>query len=241
METAASFLDLPPELLQRTFSYLDARALCRVARVCTVFRDNANADVLWRELCRRRWLDKHYMVHEVFWRANLSHPAAVSKLTVGELKAVLRKRHIQVEGVLREKSDLIASVCRPHIDAQFGIPLPSKWKASFAAAELDARRCEITMEELTTHAWRITLKHFPPGMYQAAKFTKDFRYLSDEYNFSWKFWGSEHVQIAQFPPLRATRLPDAWGWRLTNDYATMILAPELDGVQIHFPDPMTVP
>jgi hypothetical protein len=231
-----TLLDLPPELLQLILSYLDAKALARVARVCAALRENADAEHLWRDLCRQRWQGKTLMVHEVQYRANLAHPAAAAALTVGELKHILRMRRVPVDGVLREKSDLVAAVRRSCPEVAFRVPLHSKWKASYAAAELDARRCELTMDELTAYPWRFQFKQ-QRDMSMVSRFTKDFRYHSLDHNFDWRFYGQEYVQVAQFPPLRISRTADDWGWQLENHWVIFTLAPELKDVQFTPPPP----
>ena len=224
-------LDLPPELLQVVFSYLDVQSLCRATQVCVAFRDNADVEYLWRDLCARRWRGKKLAVHEVSHKANLSHPAAAAALTVSELKSILRLRHVQVAGVLREKGDLVAAVRKSCPEVAFRIPLPTKWKASYAAAELDSRRCEISMDELTSFPWKMYFKH-SPTMMMVSRFTKDFRYHSMDHNFDWRFYSQEYIQIAQFPPLRISRVADDWGWQLENHYVVFTLAPDLKDVDI---------
>jgi len=229
-------LDLPPELLQRVLAYLDARELCRATQVCRFFRANADVEPLWRALSAARWRGKKLLTHEVSYRANLAHPAAAAALTVGELKGILRRRRVQVAGVLREKSDVIEAVRRSCPEVAFRVPLPSKWKASYAAAELDARRCEMTMDELTSFPWRMHFKH-QPGLSMVARFTTTFRYYSTEHNFDWRFYSHEYIQVAQFPPLRMSRTADDWGWQLENHYVTFTLAPELKDVDFTPPPP----
>jgi len=226
---APSIFDLPSEVLQGIFAYLDARSLARAARVCRFFRENADAEHLWRDLCCARWSDKKFMTHEVFFRANLAHPAAIGALSVGELKLVLRKRHVPVDGVLREKSDLIDAMRRAHPDVAFPVPLPTKWKASYAAAELDSRRDVLTMEELTAYPWKLRFKQ-QPNLYMISRFTKNFVYESPEHIFDWRFYSSNFVQVAQFPPLQMKRMPEDWGWQLENAYVVFTMAPELSGV-----------
>ena len=236
MEPPLTVLDLPVELLQHVFAYLDALALCRAARTCRYFRDNADAEHLWRALCARRWAGKLLVTHEVSPKANLSHPAAAAALTVGELKSILRARRVQVAGVLLEKSDLVQAVRKNYPEVVFRTPLPSKWKASYAAQELDATRRELTMDELTSFPWRMHFKH-SPTMQMVSRFTKGFRYYSMDHNFDWRFYGQDSVQISQYPPLRMSRTPNNWGWQLENHYVILTLAPDLKDVQFEPPEP----
>ena len=35
---------------------------------------------------------------------------------------------------------------------------------------------------------------------------------------SWRMLGNGNVQVEQYPPLRASRVPATWGWRLENEW-----------------------
>ena len=103
---------LPPELLSKILSFLDARYLSLASAVCKLWQQHANDDVLWRALCETRWASlRHLPTHpvELHPRVNFSDSKLVATLSIKEIKSVLARRYVRVpsRGAV-EKDDLVA-------------------------------------------------------------------------------------------------------------------------------------
>jgi len=137
-----------------------------------------------------------------------------------ELKSVLERRNASTVG-LYEKAEFIKKVkdTLPGLSLKLGIR--SKWKASFSAEYLDAKRQIITTEELCNYSWEIVFRHRNyEGANLRGRFSKDYMWDSELGPHPWQFFGENMVQIGNFPPLTMKRKTN-WGWSLGNDYVSL--------------------
>lgn len=111
---------LPPELVEKIFSYLDFRSLVRCELVCQYWRYVARSDVLWRRLYALSWLiDSTPDIHDI---SNYREEFATKCRTLGryvDSYKAINQAWLQIEKFLGEKHvrvQLAAGLTEAEID-----------------------------------------------------------------------------------------------------------------------------
>ncbi|KAL2913710.1 hypothetical protein HK105_206726 [Polyrhizophydium stewartii] len=213
---------LPPEMALRILGELPVEDVVRCLGVSRTWNKLARDDSIWRELCRKRWADKFNHPHELHVRVDYTNLAR--DLSVREIKRILARRGITSAAKCVEKGELVELLKHTTPYGSPKVRLSPKWLASYAVAELDSKRTEISVEELTSVEWRMRLAQgWPSHMSTSARFYSDGTYDAAIFDrpMRWKF-NNGRPQVAEYPPHHCTRTAE-WGWILRNGYAMYTL------------------
>lgn len=208
---------LPDDCWFRVLANLTDKELCRCARVGSKHREFANEDDLWIRLCRLRWHDKQNMPNELFRNADYS----LLKLSVSESKALLKRRGVNFAHIT-EKPELLEAVrgSTPAVIGGQPLPIPGKWKTSYAFAELDSRRQHITHEEVAHFRWQLVY-HGRPSSLGYRHFQRNGVYVSPHFGeTTWHIDGRGYFVMQGVEPLGILRNPATWGWVLGSGSST---------------------
>ncbi|TPX69298.1 hypothetical protein SpCBS45565_g02545 [Spizellomyces sp. 'palustris'] len=145
---------LPPELLFRVFGYLDADFLVRCSAVCRAWNALANQDILWKELCRKRWETLRHLPLAIHLRVDFSDPDLARSLSVAEILDILRRRGVNRPRGALEKSDLLKLLHDTRPPRSPPGRWTGKWKSSYIVAELDLDRTQLTFHEVSSMEWK---------------------------------------------------------------------------------------
>lgn len=122
------------EILGEILVYASVTDVGRCAQVSEDFRFGAMCDDLWRELCKRRWKDKQHSVHIRRWLGALAErPVSEDLFTEYACEEQLKKS----QEAASQKQAESPKRCRV-----------STWRDRYIFAERDARRINISEEEL---------------------------------------------------------------------------------------------
>lgn len=229
-------------------SFLTATDLCAAAAVSPRWRAIVEVfgDDLWKALCVARWEGKHRMLPaKLPSETNLTHPRAGLRVGARDLKRILRDRRIDARHAL-EKKELVAllqsaaSMPMHTLAPRFAASLP--WKAAYAAAEASSRVSDpLRLEDIAAEGlkWRFEFKN-RRDIYFVAQFHPDFTYTSnmqmhEGQSLPWSFYGTDSVQVASYPPLKASRRKEDWGWMLENSYVEFFSIDETTGGDQPYP------
>jgi hypothetical protein len=219
-------LDLPESVLtERLLVFLQACDLISASLVCKQWSAASDSDQVWKNLCRRKWRGKANMSFSYdgastapFGKIRLT-TQSVDSLTIKKLRQLLGSRGISFSKFI-EKDEFK----KAFLDSspQTGHQFQNMWKASYAYALQDAKRQELTIDELCGASWVFFFKH--------SAFKSNFKFLRSgkvESGFSGGLndhsqWRLVHfrktmIQIDQYPPLTMSRRTNDWGWRLENE------------------------
>ncbi|GBG29144.1 Hypothetical Protein FCC1311_053672 [Hondaea fermentalgiana] len=222
-------------LAERIFPLLSAEDLCACEAVRRdwhkVLQDAEVGAAAWRAACIEKWRGKANMPFSYkgaretpFHKIKLS-PAAVSRLSVKELRELLTLRGVDSRSFI-EKSEFLREFVRSTPVEVMGcsVEFENKWKASYAYALLDAKRANITKDELIAAEWtffmkrqssfRAQFKFLPNGGVRSSMpggLQPDSRWVMRNFN-------PVSVQVDRYPPLCVSRREDDWGFRLENEY-----------------------
>jgi len=185
----------PVDVAVGMLEFLDARSVCRAALACRMWFRLANDSTLWQNLCIRHWADKQN-----------GSSFVVKTEELARLETADTNDHPPTSD---EKCPVLQ--LRPPV-----------WKQQYKFAEKDAKRTDITFDEVTTIKWRMS---FATGMdlYHFPEFRPDGQYRRLGIRYRWtlvKRRGETMVQVNEFPPARATRTSD-WGWRMETMHANV--------------------
>ncbi|TPX53091.1 hypothetical protein PhCBS80983_g06363 [Powellomyces hirtus] len=146
------FDTLPPELLSKIFSYLDADFLACASGVCRLWNEMANSDVIWKHLCATRFPLLRHQPLDLHPRADYAR--LTPTLTVKEMKGILARRHVRIPRGAVEKTELVQLVKDTKPAGGPRGAWTGKWKSTYIVAELDVGRTRLTVQEFaTTHTW----------------------------------------------------------------------------------------
>jgi hypothetical protein len=230
MSRSTAGLDLPNDVLERIFEFLEARHWARICSlVCKQWHDVSTADSLWESACKLLWKGKAQVQEgQLFARARFREDVDFS---VRELKHILQGRAVVTTGLL-EKSEFKEALrtslsCLPG-GVQSHVALRGKWKASYVFSLLDARRKRMTDSELCSMRFRFFFKSNPFEFSSTAWFeidpkTKRTRFRMDPWpmenvvEMPWKQNADGGIVIHTFPEHVPFRRPD-WSWCLENDH-----------------------
>ncbi|CAJ1359403.1 unnamed protein product [Effrenium voratum] len=152
MPEASDERPLLEETWLQVFTFLEVPELCRAGALCSKFRALAADEELWRRLCKRRWAGKQWMPLDLFRNGDFRG----LRLSVPELRSLLKRRDVDIAGAT-EKSELIGALeaSTRLRGAECTLSIPGKWKRSYACAELDSKRSNITTEEVSHFRWHL--------------------------------------------------------------------------------------
>ncbi|KAJ1568070.1 hypothetical protein HK096_007655, partial [Nowakowskiella sp. JEL0078] len=98
--------NLPYEIALRILSNIrTAKLLCRCTLVNKSWNKLANDDLLWKELCRKKWASKKHMKLELHPRVDYSN--LIESLSIKEMKNILERRQVLYK-LLLEKREIVA-------------------------------------------------------------------------------------------------------------------------------------
>ncbi|ORX89285.1 hypothetical protein K493DRAFT_69924 [Basidiobolus meristosporus CBS 931.73] len=204
----------PIEIVTRIFSWLDAADICQASLVSRSWRLICNQESIWQELCQRSWSNKKGVAPTLQPRADYSGDCAY-RLTADELLTILelRKQEFRSEST----AELVEIVQRTTPSLTKAVAnFRSKWKANYAFAQTDSRRCDISIEEVCGE-WVLEVGRIQKCDPIDVSFNEDYTYYSENTGqLKWDFCG-KYVRIEDFPPLKPSRTSD-WGWKLSCPY-----------------------
>ncbi|KAI8819977.1 uncharacterized protein EV422DRAFT_568422 [Fimicolochytrium jonesii] len=233
--TRMTFTHLPAELQLKILSCLDAVNLARVAAVSWLFNTLANSDLLWKELCRKRWRTLRHLPFTLHPRVDYTG-ALLKSLTIAELKQILARRGVPLPRGAVEKRELVGLVeeTRPMLSPRGR--WTGKWKSSYIVAEKDLKRTSLTLKEVVDLEW---VFEFTEGGAQwqpmsdddsdsdasarrtaRVQFRADGFYVNPALRLSglrWRLTPAGGVQVEEYPPHRVERSVDG-GWIMSNGY-----------------------
>ncbi|KAI8611109.1 hypothetical protein BC830DRAFT_1142652 [Chytriomyces sp. MP71] len=223
----------PPELVTRVLSFLEAEDLANIALVSRYVNTVSKQDLLWKELCRVRWMDKKH-------QSLTLHPCVDYKDIVGQLDKqdkidILTRRFLQLRGdeddaELEER--ILNSTPTGFRGIKVYIPVVcGKWQASYIAAEIDQHRRRITMKELQAYEWifgefygfhededePIKVHFRPDGLRSNSIQDGTFRRPRPA---TYQILASGAIQVGEFPTHSRPRRLEDWGWSISNSYVT---------------------
>jgi len=204
-------VNLLDECWVRVMSFLSAGELCRCAGLGSKCRALANNDELWRHLCRVRWADKQYMPDELFRNGDYR----LVSLTVPECKSLLARRGIDFSNIF-EKSELLAQLhsSNPAVFHRQPLPIPGKWKTSYAFAEADSHRGKITLDEIAHFRWHLIYNGRPSRM-GLRHFQRNGVFVSPHLGqTSWRLDEQGNFVMHGVQPLAVQRNRADWGWAI---------------------------
>ncbi|KAI8812776.1 hypothetical protein BJ742DRAFT_791753 [Cladochytrium replicatum] len=190
--------NVPYEVAIRILSHLpSAIQLSRLALLNSRFKQLANDDLLWKELCRLKWRKKRHMTHQLQPLVDYSH--LISSLTIKEMKGILGLRHVNYKNLL-EKSEFVHSVLTTLPDHAPKGKWSGKWKSSYIVALLDSTRTKMTTDELCSFDWNFHfLGHWlHPPQHNRSKFNRDKTYESDilERAMHWRWYDEKQSKFS---------------------------------------------
>lgn len=219
----ASLPNLLDECWICVMSFLSPKELCSCAYWSARHRALANSDDLWARLCRRLWADKQHMPNELFRNGDYS----LLNLSVQECKSLLKRRGVAIAGVT-EKSELLAKLqeSTPRVIEGQPLPIPGKWKTSYAFAEVDSRRQAITAEEVSHFRWQL-IYHGRPSSMGLRHFQRNGVYVSPHFGeTTWHLDGRGYFVMQGVEPLQVRRDATNWGWLIGAGSGTEYLSVE---------------
>ena len=145
---------LPPEIALQIMSYLNLEDILALSKVDALFNNLSKDDLLWKELCRRKWIDKQSTLMQLAHR--FDYQFLINSLTLAEMKLILDHRHINTSSFLN-KSEWIQSVLNTTPESSPHGEWFPKWKASYIAKHLDSLRNSILLDELVSIDWYLKL------------------------------------------------------------------------------------
>lgn len=208
-------------------SFFGPKDLCRCARLDQKFRSLSNDDGLWRHLCRIRWKNKQWMPDDLFRNGDYSR----HQLSVAECKSLLKRRGISFV-LAREKPELVLAVrsSTPQVLSNGqSLPIPGKWKCSYAYAELDSTRVNITEDEVGYFRWQL-IYHGQPSNMGLRHFQRNGTFVSPHFGATtWSLHSNGRYFVMQgVQPLEVERNPETWGWIIGAGSGTEYRSVEVD-------------
>lgn len=179
-----------------------------------------------------RWANKQYMPDDLFRNGDFNS----IRLSVAECKSLLRRRGVRFDG-LREKAELMEALeeSTPLVSSRKPLPRHGKWKVSFAFAEADSQREDITNAEVSYFRWQLIYNGRPSTM-GLRHFRADHVFVSPCFGeTAWQLDGNGHFCMRGYPPLKVNRNTDNWGWVIGKGTGT-----EYHSVEVAA-EPMKVP
>eukprot|EP00931_Biecheleriopsis_adriatica_P120569 TRINITY_DN95696_c0_g1_i1.p1 TRINITY_DN95696_c0_g1~~TRINITY_DN95696_c0_g1_i1.p1 ORF type:complete len:297 (-),score=38.66 TRINITY_DN95696_c0_g1_i1:164-1030(-) len=204
--------------------------LCKFARIDKRFRQLANDDNIWRQLCRARWVGKQGMSDALFRNGNYS----LVRLSITEIKDLLRRRNVTFDHV-RERHELLQALSSSNptvstLSAAEPLPIPGKWKVSYAYAELDSCRQTITEDEVGHYRWQL-IYHGTPSNLGLRHFQRNGVFVSPHFGETrWSLHSNGQYFVMQgVAPLQVKRNLQNWGWTIGEGSGTEYHSRELGG------------
>lgn len=225
---AAADLTLLDECWTCVFSFLSPEELCRCARLGPSLSTLAEGDDLWRALCRSRWAGKLYMPDDLFRNGDYSSV----HLSVAECKSLLRRRGCRCAH-LKERSELADALrgSNPRMRSRMALPRRGKWKISYACAEADSLRQDITDMEVSYFRWQLVY-HGRASSMGLRHFRADHVFVSPHFGqTTWELDRDGNFHMRGVMPLSVQRDLRNWGWVIGKDSGTEYHAVEVDTSQ----------
>jgi len=228
-------MDVIPEsvLSERVLAMLNGQELARAALVSRTWRAAARAEEPWRTNCAALWRGKARMPFSFtgaperpFHLIRLT-PAAIQALSVKDLRILLRARREDYTKYI-EKAELRRAFIETSPGSVQGLDMEmeNKWIASYAYSLRDARRTDISTEELVESTWIMFFRQ--SGHRSEFKFLADHSVksaiaqgLNDSARWHFAGYSPRVVQVDSYPPLSVSRRAD-WGWCLQNEHVVML-------------------
>eukprot|EP00929_Paragymnodinium_shiwhaense_P042919 TRINITY_DN22136_c0_g1_i2.p1 TRINITY_DN22136_c0_g1~~TRINITY_DN22136_c0_g1_i2.p1 ORF type:complete len:152 (+),score=14.96 TRINITY_DN22136_c0_g1_i2:106-561(+) len=100
------------------------------------------------------------------------------------------------------------------------LPIPGKWKLSYAYAELDSTRDKITREEISYFRWQLVYQGRASRL-GLRHFQRDGLFVSPHMGHTqWLLDAAGNFSVAGMAPLRVERNEEDWGWVIGKNTAT---------------------
>ncbi len=200
---------LGADVFTAVLAHLEPRSLLKCALVSRPWRAAAGADALWRPACERAWAGKSHA------------PSAAALAALPPGGGPLWKRRFLFADADRRRSALGS-----HELASFEWRFRFKRTAGVSWSEIDPwwRR------KNDADAIRRRFRPLGPGR-RAGTLAAPPGAAPDAFDnpaspLRWQMLANGNVQVEQYPPLRSSRVPATWGWRLENEWVLFFtLAP----------------
>lgn len=202
--------------------------LSRCAFVSTAWHAAVEeSDAAWLVCCRELWRGKEAMPdgtpQDPFPWFRLTTDV-INGLSVKQLRQLLRLRRIDHSGFLEKsefRKEFVATM--PREVQGWARAHRNIWQASYVYSLFDARRGDITKDELCGATWKLYFKQH--GMQVDFSFEHDYRVNSPiragiTTDTRWTFAGynPRMVQVDRYPPHLVTRRAHDWGWKMENQW-----------------------
>lgn len=206
--------DFPTEILLYICTYFDVKDLLNLSLVSSQFNAISSSNVLWKELARIHWKSKR-IAFQLFHR--LDYSPIIKDLSIKEMKKILSARKTKYNHLI-EKNEFKELVLASTPLHSYKFNHYPKWKASYAAAQLDSKRTKITKDELCSRKWIFKFTQWAiEGPDILAQFHPNYTYTSDLFDrhLNWRFYAGD-IQVEQYPTTHCVRTSD-WGWIIQNE------------------------
>eukprot|EP00656_Telonema_subtile_P022072 TRINITY_DN23129_c0_g1_i1.p1 TRINITY_DN23129_c0_g1~~TRINITY_DN23129_c0_g1_i1.p1 ORF type:complete len:204 (+),score=30.08 TRINITY_DN23129_c0_g1_i1:180-791(+) len=198
-----------------------------MSQACVPMRKLSNRDSLWQAACLHRWAGKQRMGTGLFHHANYRE----LQLTSAECDGILAGHGVGKE--LDELHEKRAAVTELTCGLE-ALPILGKWKTSYAHAEVDSKRNQITMLEMDYFRWAL-LYHGQPSRHGLRHFRIDGQFESPYLgSSSWSLDEDGWFVLDSNLKLPISRTDD-WGWMLGEGCQTEYSSVDLN-MKVPTPD-----